>query len=151
MAKRSELDGFDELQGVFDDVRDSYVVADYTQSLREEVVPLLVAEHEEYFNREAGPLGAWKSLAPATVKRKGFDTILIHSNSMRSSMLFDGADHIEEVSPRDLKWGTSDEKAAFHQDGTLRIPQRAFVGVSEGTANSTADIIADAIVEILKS
>ena len=69
---------------------------------------------------------------------------------MRSSLLFPGAKHIEDVSPRDLQWGTSDEKASIHQEGTRHIPQRAFVGVSEGTADSTADVIADATVEILK-
>ena len=122
----------------------------YRQPLREEVVPLLVAEHEEYFNREAGPLGNWQPLSPVTVKKKGFDTILIETNRMRSSLLFDGPDHIEDVEDRFLTWGTSDPKAHIHQEGTARIPQRAFVGVSEETADAIADKIADHVVKLLK-
>lgn len=151
MTKTFELNAVSELQSVFDDVVDSYVVADYTQPLREEVIPLLAAEHEDYFSQEAGPLGAWKSLKPATAKRKGFDTILIEFNTMRSSLLFSGPKHIDDVSPRDLQWGTSDEKAAIHQDGAGKIPQRAFVGTQVKTVDAIGEVVADALVEILKT
>ena len=149
MVKTLDIE-LNELQGVFDDVNDSYVVADYTQPLREEVIPLLSAEHEEYFNQEAGPLGAWKPLAPVTARRKGFDTILIEFNTMRSSLLFQGPKHIDDVTPRSLDWGTSDEKAAIHQHGTKNIPERPFVGTQVKTLDAIETIIGDALVEILK-
>lgn len=152
-----DADGPEEVQAilhkVLNEVAKQFDAIDYRQPLREQVVPLLVAEHEDYFNRESGPLGKWPALAQRTVKKKGFDTILIETNTMRSSLLFDGPDHVEDVEERYLVWGTSDEKAAIHQygtEGTPRIPQRAFVGVSEQTTDAIAEVAADAAVAVLK-
>lgn len=150
MIETIYLDDPAKLQTVFNDLQDVFAVADYTDPLREKVVPLLAAEHEEYFNRESGPLGKWPALSPVTVRAKGFDTILIEQNNMRSSLLFDGPNHIEEVSSRDLKWGTSDEKAAKHQEG-IGVPQRAFVGTSETTVEKISGVVASAAVAILKA
>lgn len=156
MSKQIALDadGPEEIrriiQHVLDGVTEEFDATDYRNPLKEKVVPVLQAEHEQYFNNESGPLGKWPALAPRTVKKKGFDTILIETNTMRSSLLFDGPNHVEDVEERYLVWGTSDEKARIHQDGTDRIPQRAFVGVSETTTDAIAEVIADAAAENLK-
>lgn len=125
--------------------------ADYSDLFRTEVVPLLVREHEEYFNKEAGPAGPWAPLAPRTVKKKGFDTILVEYNNMRSSLLFEGPDHIEDITDRTLAWGTSDPKAEIHQNGVLskKIPARPFVGMTEDMVDTVSDLVADAATAIL--
>ncbi len=135
--------------GIYEEIEKTLAEADYSEALRDQVVPILAAEHEEYFNREAGPDGPWAPLSPATVKAKGFDTILIETNRMRSSLLFSGNDHIEDISQAGLTWGTSDPKAAFHQDGTEKIPARPFVGASEETVDKIAEVIADAAAELI--
>lgn len=122
----------------------------YREPFKNRIVPLLSSVHEDYFNRETGPLGQWPKLAARTVRKKGFDTILIEYNNMRSSLLFDGPDHVEDIEDSYMTWGTSDEKAATHQYGTRRVPQRAFVGVHEETADEIAGIVADHIVSGLK-
>ena len=138
------------LQQVLDGVAKQLNEADYSKPLKEQVVPLLAEEHEAYFNAETGPLGKWPPLSPRTVRKKGFDTILIENNNLRSGLLFDGPEHVEDIGDRHLTWGTSDERAAIHQHGGGRIPQRAFVGVRESTVDKTSEIIADAAVAATK-
>jgi phage gpG-like protein len=139
------------MQLVLNHVASELANANFQPVLKEEVVPLLSRVHEDYFNRESGPVGDWAPLAPATVKRKGFDTILVDFNNMRSSLLFTGTqDHIEDVSEAGLTWGTSDHKAHFHMDGTTHMPARPFVGLTEPNIDEIGDILGNAAVELLK-
>jgi phage gpG-like protein len=147
-----DLDNPDSLNKPFEQMRDNFQNADYRDVLGHEVVPLLSGVHEDYFNQEAGPEGPWAALKERTIKKKGFDTVLIESNYMRSSLLFTGApDHVEDIEERYLTWGTSDPKAAIHQDGAPQknIPARPFVGLNDAPIDQITDLIADETVEII--
>ena len=121
----------------------------YKPAFQDQVIQVLQAQHEEYFNAQSGPDGPWPALAASTVKAKGFDTILVEFNNMRSSLLFEGGDHVQDVEDKYLTWGTADEKAAIHQEGTSKIPQRAFVGVNDKNAEDIAEIIAEFTIQAL--
>ncbi len=108
----------------------------------------LAETHEEYFDDQSDPMGnPWKELSPVTVKKKGHPVILIETNRMRSSVVNRrNANHVEEITTDALTFGTDDEKATFHQEGTDRIPQRQFMGWNEPAIDSAVDKIADAAV-----
>lgn len=144
-----QYDGLQQFGAVYLRMDQNWQNADFSDQLEAEVVPFLAHVHEDYFNQESGPDGPWAPLHPRTVKRKGFDTILIENNNMRSSLLFPGGDHIEDVGDSFLTWGTADEKAYFHQMGTTRMPARPFVGLLETHVDTITNMIADEAVRLL--
>jgi phage gpG-like protein len=134
-----------KLERIYQAVADAVTNFEGSDVLQDEIVPLLAHVHEDYFNQQAGPDGPWAALAPSTVNRKGHDTILIDTGTMRSSLLFEGGDHIQDVGADFLTWGTDDPKSYFHQMGTSRIPARPFVGLKDGDIDQIAEKIADAV------
>lgn len=141
-----------EIGGIFVDMMVGFAEHSYKRVLTS-IKDRLVTIHEEYFNRQAGPEGGWVSLSPRTVKKKGFDTILIEYNEMRSSLLFDAAEnHVQDIEDAYLVWGTSDPKAAFHQEGvqSRNLPARPFVGLNTKDVDEFVNLIADEAVESLK-
>ena len=140
------LNSVEELGSIYLELDQRWGRMDLTAFFRGTLVPWLSQIHEDYFNQQAGPEGPWEKLAPATVKAKGFDTILIEMNNMRSSLLFPTGDHIEDIEPLFITWGTDDAKAAFHQFGTANVPARPFVGLTEQHVDTIVEQIADAVV-----
>jgi hypothetical protein len=60
----------------------------------------------------------WQELAPSTLRYRPPTPILqVHGDMMRSFQKGD-PQHVEEISPRRLVWGSRDPKALFHQFGT---------------------------------
>jgi HK97 gp10 family phage protein len=64
----------------------------------------------------------WPPLAESTLARKAADTPLLETGELRDSIR-----HTVE-SPKTGWVGTNDEKAAWHEFGTSRIPARPFLG-----------------------
>lgn len=62
----------------------------------------------------------WKPLAASTLARKSADTPLLETGEMRESIEHTVLGHTAYV-------GTDDEKAAFHEFGTSKIPARPFL------------------------
>lgn len=145
-------DPSEEIRKLFEAIEANAAKFDFTVTINA-IADDLATSHEGFFNNQADPNGElWKALAPVTVKRKGHPVILIEHNNMRSSVVNrKHPKHVETISPMSMIWGTSDEKALFHQEGTDRIPQRQFVGWSEAVVESTANKVADSAVDQLLS
>lgn len=91
-------------------------------------------------------------------------TILIDTGAMKSSVTFRGnSNHVENITPTSLDWGTRDPKAAIHQYGAfsevydeieertkeIEIPARPFVGWSDMAIDSAVQKVADDAVTML--
>jgi len=148
MARLIEVETLDQWQVVFDGIADQFAAIDYTDPLNE-TLPKLEKAHQEFFDNEAGPTGAWPALAPSTVRRKGHGIVLLESGKLTQSLGGRSADSIREVfrdganNQHALIFGTSVEYSIFHQQGTKRIPARPHVGITEPLLDQTAGEVAD--------
>jgi len=122
--------------------------ADYTSQMRG-FLDQLNAAHAVRFDRDVSPAGEkWPPLSKVTIANKGHDTILEDTRAMKRSVTESGAPNaIRSATHRGLVFGTSDEKAIFHQYGTRKIPQRKFVGMETALLDHFVASIADATVE----
>jgi phage gpG-like protein len=69
------------------------------------------------------PNSAWAALAESTLARKAGDTPLVETGALRAS--------IEKTIGHRRAWvGTNDDKAAWQEFGTSRIPPRSFIGLA---------------------
>lgn len=144
------LDGFGSIESLFHDMAERVENADYTEVL-EPFQQTLAEQHAGMFAGEFDSnLIDWEPLKPSTIKRKGHDRILVeHGDLMRSLVTVGGSDNVHDVQPRGLIYGTSDPKALFHQFGTVKMPARPPVGVSEENLDKLVDQVADSTVEIM--
>lgn len=77
------------------------------------------------FDSEGGyGSGGWAPLADSTIEAKGTDQILVESGDLERSLTERGGDNIFEIHDTWFLFGTHDPKAALHQKGTSRMPQR---------------------------
>jgi len=138
------------LGSIFADTERRFTEADYRPAM-EDTEEFLRETHDQHFTNRADPLGnQWPPLAASTVARKGHDRPLIETGEMRQSILEpDHPSHIGEILERGMSFGTDDWKAAFHQYGTRRIPQREFVGMNEQEATQITERTADEVVAAL--
>lgn len=80
----------------------------------------------------------WAALAPLTLADKrlgGFPpTILERTGDMKDSFLVDDhPDHIAIAMRDEAWWGSSNDYAGYHQDGTDLMPQRMIIQPPEGS------------------
>jgi phage gpG-like protein len=135
---------------IYVEVEQAYKAADYTMPLLD-TLEALREDHQSYFDNERDANNdPWAPLAKSTIKRKGFDDILIEKGDLEKSLTEFSGDNINGVAPRGLVFGTADEKALWHQEGTARMPARPPVGMTEQRLNSLCDDIADHLVDSLK-
>lgn len=81
------------------------------------MVPILEDSVEQQFKTQGH--GTWAQLARSTIARKkGSTRILFDSGRLMKSFLTGGADHVEDISPRRFRWGSTVPYALFHQTGT---------------------------------
>lgn len=141
-----------EFSTVVEQLGDQVVSMDFTQVL-DDFLPEIASQHSEMFGGQHDSNGSpWAVLAPSTVARKGQDRILFETGALMESLVtIGGSNNIAEAFPRGLVFGTSDEKAMFHQEGTLRMPARPPVGLSEETLDRLVNRVADAAVENLRT
>lgn len=146
-----ELNSAAELGGILLDVDQKFQHCDYKPALNE-FVGVLEREHAANWDGRHSPAGEpWAPLSEYTIQKKGHDKPLVLSGALREAMANrNGQGHIGEVFDHGLTYGTDIEYAAFHQDGTSRIPQREFAGMSEAVLNDFVDTVADHVVESLK-
>lgn len=138
------------LGSIFADTERRFNDVDYRPAMTD-TEGYLRETHETHFDERKSPVGElWPPLAALTVSRKGHDRPLIETDQMRQSILEpDHPSHIGEILERGMSFGTDDEKAAFHQFGTRRIPQREFVGMNDGQVTEVVDRTADEAVAAL--
>lgn len=65
--------------------------------------------------------GSWPPLAPSTIAKKGFDTILVESHGLMESLTDESdAAHIEIIQRDELIFGTNDPKAGWARRGDTK-------------------------------
>ena len=114
----------------------------------------LQEHHADHYALERAPDGdPWQELAPATVARKQSNKILVEFDDMRTSLTGRTGDSIRRRSVDgkgfELIFGTRDLKAQYHQEGTVHIPQREHVGMSQEYVDRTEIDVLDYYVEEL--
>lgn len=128
---RLDLEVFGEQIVRRDLVRLGERASDMGPALRQVASQLRRAELER-FDRQ-GP--GWARLQEETLRakvRKGLDPrILRATERMRNSLIGRGSEHIEEITPVSLRFGTAVPYARFHQTGTSTMPQRRVVELAE--------------------
>jgi phage gpG-like protein len=146
MGRLIEVETLDEWQAVFDGLAEQFAEIDYTDPLTE-ALPKLEKSHQEFFDNEAGPEGAWAPNAPSTVKRKGHGIVLLESGRLTASLVGRTADSVREVfnaeGQHSLIFGTDVPYSVFNQEGTSRAPARPHVGMTEETMQAVDNDVAD--------
>lgn len=95
----------------------------------------------ERFETKRDPEGiSWEQLKPATVARKQ------HKNgSIRGGILVDHGDLRKSItyhaSTQSVAVGTDRQYGQYHQTGTVHLPARRFLGLSEADKDGINDII----------
>ena len=126
-----------------------------------DLIPAYRKMHESFLNIErrqfdtdgASGSGGWAPLKPATIRRKvsrGQDAthILRAADVLRRSLVNATAPgHIARMEVGSFFFGTSDEKAPFHQHGTRRMPQRKVVELTETQRRAWVRIIQKHLVD----
>jgi phage gpG-like protein len=80
--------------------------------------PIMAEVEQEQF--ESHGHGEWPPLAESTLRQKTGGEMLVQSGEMKDSFSLTS-------SARQAEWGTSVFYAAFHQDGTTKMPQRQVI------------------------
>jgi len=78
--------------------------------------------------------GAWASLAPSTVARKGFQLILVETGALRASVTSKTPHTVAAIDGTTLRFGTTLPYAAYLAAGTRRMPARPFLPTSDEIA-----------------
>lgn len=128
-------------------VRFAENATDMSDAFREVVGILSRATAQNFATRGVSGGSRWRDLKPATVQRKAqlgldprilFATERLYHSLVGSSSLYGarstrtgrfapgGKDHIEEIGPDEMKWGSTVEYGKFHQSKAprTRIPYR---------------------------
>jgi phage gpG-like protein len=103
-------------------------------------------ERRQFDSEGAYGSGGWAPLAASTIdqkRRQGLDPrILRATGRMRDSLTEPGhPDQIAIARHDGLDFGTTDEKAARHQHGTARMPQRRVVQLPESDRREVVRIL----------
>ncbi len=89
---------------------------------------------QSQFETEGGAGGtSWQELAPSTMKYRKPTSILYVSGALLHSFIDKGGDHVEDIQPLHLSWGSAKPYALFHQTGTGKGYKKARVATGKGT------------------
>ncbi len=162
------VDGYEEFDSLFSGLGRQLQDMDFTEALQESANEFR-SIHAGYFAREAGPSGTswpewmWKRRGAAWDHKTLDDT-----GRLKESLTGTGPDHIEEITPHSLEWGTSVPYSRNHQFGGtfvttellitryggrkpegsfITIPPREHVGLRDSDVDAVVNRIADAVLE----
>lgn len=143
-------DTLEQLIPLFSDIMEKVDKADYSDALRQSL-PILAEQEQRMFDEERDSSGrSWPVLKQSTINRKGHDQILVETGELKKSLTdLNDSFNIHEIQPRELLFGTSDPKALFHQEGTSKMPARPPVGISDETADTIAEFVAEETIRII--
>lgn len=113
---------------------------------------VIASAMDDQFNSEGSALNGnqWAPLNPAYLAwkiSKGFDPRRLHQTGAMRASLTGRPMSIEEYGPGTARFGTTDEKAPFHQNGTQYMPQRKIITVTEDLADDVNSVLATYIFE----
>lgn len=92
----------------------------------------------------------WAPLKPPYVRWKinhGFNPRKLRKTEAMEASLISRPMAIEQYRPMSATFGTDDEKAAFHQNGTKHMPQRKIINVTDELADDVSSVLARYIFE----
>jgi hypothetical protein len=110
-------------------------ISDWSPAFRD-IGGILSQSVDEQFESQGH--GEWQELAESTIRQKGHDTILFRNGGLRRSFQPGGADHVENISPKSMQWGSTLGRALFMQTGTLKGFQQTRVATGKGTGRGMA-------------
>jgi hypothetical protein len=109
------------------------------------------AMHEQFATEGSHLLGhKWAPLSPkylAWKVKKGFHPERLRQTDQMRLGLIGRPMPIEEYRPMSATFGTDDEKAHWHQEGTSRMPQRQIINVTDDLADDVNSVLARYIFE----
>jgi phage gpG-like protein len=103
---------------------------------------ILDAVEQQFATEGKGGLGhPWTPLSPEyaawKLARYGPKPILEASGDMKAAMLNKGAAVV--VTPKKMVYHPVDEKAGYHQDGTIHMPQRKILALTDAQKRNAVD------------
>jgi hypothetical protein len=95
-------------------------MADWTRVWRRLISEVLMPFVVRQFRSQGGEgRRQWAELAPTTLKRRLYPgKPILQQTGMLQLSFIGGPDHVEEVEPKRMKWGSASPYALFHQTGT---------------------------------
>lgn len=144
-AKVETVQGFEGLRDVLTDLHETAAEPNFEDTL--DGIVNKIEDHQDRYTARTSPVGdPW-------AKRKDNlpHPLLELSGRMRASLTEGGPDHIFISGTNQFEWGTSTFYAGFHQEGTVNMVDRPFVGMDEAFLDETAEFIADDFVDILRN
>lgn len=102
----------------------------------EKIHDYLMGISEEQFLTEGGRGGeAWADLVTSTVEAKMREgmrpEILRREDTLFDSLASEGNFHVKKITPDSLLFGTSDPIGVFHQEGTIHLPARPPIALTD--------------------
>lgn len=143
-----ELESFTDLADLFDTMADDYAgvnMSPVSKTAMEDLEQL----HQTAFQQGVAADGTlWPELAESTKRAKGHGVILIEEGDLEASLT--EPNHVDalreivgEPGYQSFRYGTTDEKAPFHQAGTANMPARPPVTVPDKFPDQLAEMAAD--------
>jgi hypothetical protein len=88
----------------------------WTRIISEVLVPFVQSQFRSQGGEGERP---WAELAPSTLKRRLFPgKPILQQTGMLQMSFIGGPEHIEQVEPKRMRWGSESNVAVFHQTGT---------------------------------
>ena len=139
------------IQGV-GDMREVVATIDYENMLQEFLYEIAEEKDQAFTNQSTVTGEPWASLAESTIKKKGFNVILVDTGALRTSLVdIGGSENVNSVTSHGLLYGTDVEYAIYHETGTEIMPARPVVGISEQLIDElalrVADVTADQVAD----
>lgn len=109
-----------------------------------------VVERKQFDSEGAYGSGGWEPLSPKYAEWKGRNypgrPIMVLSGDLRESLTGRNKWTIEDIQPLQLRLGTADPIAGYHQEGTSRMPQRRLIDLREDDKSRWMKIIHEYLV-----
>lgn len=110
-------------------------------------------DHSKRLESGRGVNGArMQNLKPATIKRKGFDQILVNEGKMKNLIVEKATKDKQEViiKPGDKKKRngvTNQQIGYYHQTGQGRLPKREWFGISKEAQDKSEELMKRRIIQ----
>lgn len=133
--------GFHVMQPIADALLET--AADLTTAWEKIVSEVLRPAMEQQFATEGAHLDVpWAELLPETVRRRrgSAHPILQRTGALAESFI-EGSEHLEEINPDSLEWGSVNRAAPFHQMGTARMVARQPLNVTDALVEQIMAVI----------
>lgn len=154
------INGYEELQEVYDSVSEDFNEIDYTPWMHDEL-DRMARQHNDYFVNATAPDGqSWPPLALSTIKRKGHAIRLVHTGNLFRSLTQKGLkqssgeairEAIQSPTGAYMSFGTSLEYSPYHDKASDNRPARRHVGINsrylDGMVNRVADFAVERLTE----